>query len=481
MIKINRQKIELKEEQNIITGMCISTTFCNNIKRIISDYRLFQTSYNRKLIKWILEYYDIHNEAPKNKIREIFYAHKDELKDDTELDFVNEVVGNIEDKIASAEKGFNHKFYLDSAEKYLTQQNLLKLSAEVKNLAEKGQILQAEERIGGYKKIKKDLGSGLDIFTDPTIIDRIFEMEENSLFTIPGTFGDAFKNLYRGDLVGLAGISKLGKSFLLLQMGIYAILEGLKVAFFSLEMGDEQNAQRLFSNITGKALHPIKNAIVPYIEDNEIVCDYVNRDPFSQIELENVRNTLNTAINTGGLRIYDTSTGGTTISEIDGTLTNLSDIEDWDVDVAIIDYADILDSEKQEDHWLAESNKWKDMKRKIAQKHNCLTISASQLNGDALRANKTGIIHTAGSKAKFNHVSLWASFSITPEEARAGLCRCTVQGRHGQFDTIDEFLITRCLAMSRPIIDSAYMSKIKNYEEYIDEILKGDIDIEGQK
>ena len=478
-MKINREKIDLKDERDIIVGMSISDIFCSNIKRLITDYRLFQTSYNRKLIKWILEYYEKHNASPKESLRELFYFHRDELKDD-EIDFMDDVITIVEKQISTAKKGFSTDFYLNKAEKYLSQQSLLKLSAELKVLATEGDIIGAENKISNYKKVKKDLGQGLDPLTDENIIERIFEMQSSPLFTVPGVLGEAFTKIFRGDLMGIAGVSKSGKSFMLLQFAKYAILDRLKVAYFTLEMSNDQNSSRLFTNIVGKSLKPIEETIVPYIENGKIYCDYINKNSITQLEIEKTRKSLDLAIGSGGLRFFDTSTSGCTLTEIEGTLVNLSSFEDWIPDVVIIDYADILETESRyKDSWKAEDEKWVRMKREIAQKHNCFCISATQLNREALKANKTEVGHTAGSIGKFNHTSLWMSLTTSPQERKAGISRCTVQGRHDEYDIIDEFIITRCLKIGRPIIDSEYKSKISNYDDYINSTLINKIKIDS--
>jgi len=481
-VTITREKFDLKDERDIIIGMAISDLFCSSVKKMISDYRFFTTSYNRKLVKWIIEYHEQHGNAPKTEISNIFLFHRNELKDE-ELGFMEEVLRLIQDAIPTALHTFNYDLSFDRAEKYLRKQSLLQAAANIKGYAEQDKLSEAENVMADFKKVKKDLGFGLDPLRDNTIVQRIFEQNKEPLFTIPGAIGEAMTKLYRGDLIGIAGASKAGKSYLLMQFAKYALLDGLKVAYFSLEMNDEQNAERLFSGFIAKGLDRISQKIVPIInEDGMLELTYANCDGATENEIEHMRKMVDLAIGTGGIRIFDVESAGCTIPDISSTLTNLSYYENWDADVVIIDYADILENDRNyKDSWIGEDAKWKGMKREIAQKHKCLCISASQLNREALKVDKTGVEHTSGSVSKFNHVSLWLSLSMTPEEKKAGLVRCTIQGRHGDYDTVDEFVITRCLSIGRPIIDSARMSEIKNYHEYIQIALSGGINIEDEK
>lgn len=465
---ISREKINTKEEQDILSGMIISDHYCKNVRQLIKSPHLFDVPQYKKISSWIIDFYDRYERAPHHDLQEMFYLNHHKLKDD-EIDILKETLDSLSQSSSAIESSFNYDIYFDKAFQYLSKQSLIDLSSKLKAYAERGEIVKAEHAIADYTQLKRDIGQGLDPLNDPEIIEKLFAEEQKEMFSIPGALGKAIVGTGRGELMGIAGAAKSGKSYLLMEFAKYALLEGLKVAFFSLEMTDIQCAKRFYSNFIKGSFSNIKDEkFIPKIEDGEIVFKWFVPDLIDEHKVVVEKNRIQMAVGVGGIRFFDTTSSGCTLSDINYKIDNLKYFEEWDPDVVIIDYADIIESEnKQMSSYEQENEKWKLMKRETAQKRNCFCISASQLNREALDAKKTDIKHTAGSVRKFDHVSVWLSLSGSPIEKKAGLARCTVQGRHGEFDTVDEILLTRCLAVGRPIIDSCRISEVTNLEEYI--------------
>ena len=469
---ISREKINTKDEQDIITGMIVSDQYCKNVRQLIKSPYIFQVPQYRKIIQWLIDFYDNYEKAPMNNFKELFYMHQDSIPDN-ELELIEETIKQLELQAKNLQSNFSYELYYDKAFIYLGKQNLLELSTKIRSYAERGQITKAEHTISEFTQLKKDIGQGLDPINDPDIEAKLFSLEQNEMFSIPGAIGKAIIGTGRGELMGIAGAAKSGKSYLLMEFAKYALIEGLKIAFFSLEMTDIQCARRFYANYIRGSFRPITDSkYVPYIQNNELVYDWIKPHTIEKNDIYIEKNRIKLSIGTGGIRFFDTTTSGCTLSDIYQKIDNLKYFEDWAPDVVIIDYADIIESEnKSLAKYEQEDEKWKLMKREIAQKRNCFCISASQLTRDALDAKKTGIKHTAGSVRKFDHVSVWLSMSMSELERKAGLARCTVQGRHGDFDTVDEILLTRCLSIGRPIIDSARMSDVQNLQDYIQEVI----------
>ena len=476
---ISREKIDTKDEQDILSGMIISDNYCKNVRQLIRSPYLFQVPQYRKIVKWITDFYDTYEKAPGEHLREMFYFHRDSVKDD-EINILEDTISLLETNSNSIKSNFSYELYFDKAFQYLSKQSLMELAARIKGYAEKGEITRAEHIISEYTQIKKDIGQGLDPINDPDIEEKLFEESQSEMFSIPGAIGKAIIGTGRGELMGVAGAAKAGKSYLLMEFAKYALVEGLKVAFFSLEMTDIQCARRFFANYVKGSFRATKEEkIVPKIVDGEITYDWEIPHTIERTDIRRERNRIKLGIGAGGIRFFDTTTSGCTLTDIYCKLDNLKYFEEWDADVVVIDYADIIESEsKHLARFEQEDEKWKLMKREIAQKRNCFCISASQLNREALDADKTGIKHTAGSVRKFDHVSVWLSISMNELEKKAGLARCTVQGRHGDFDTVDQILLTRCLSIGRPIIDSCRMSEVSNLDEYKEMILHNKMDMD---
>ena len=476
---ITREKIDTKDEKDIIVGMTISDQYCKEVRQLVKSPYLFQTPQYRKIVGWIIEYWDNYQKSPGKELRELFYFHRDSLED-SELNIIEETLKTIEEQSFNADKGFNFDLYHEKAFRYLNKQNLLQLAAKIKGYAERGEVSRAENVLSGYKKLKKDIGQGLDPLNDPDIVDRIFSETEQEIVHIPGALGEAIIGTGRGELMGIGGASKSGKSYMLMELAKYCLLDELKVALFTLEMTDVKYAKRFYANLVkGTFRNSESEKIVPKVVDGKLTFDWVQPHKITANDVIREQNRIKMASGRGGIRFFDTTSSGCTLTDIITKLDNLAYYEDWEADVVIIDYADILESEnKNLPSYEQESEKWKLMKREIAQKRNSFVISASQLNKGGLISYKTGIADIAGSIAKFNHVSIWLSMSVNEREKQAGLVRCTVQGRHGDFDTIDEILITRCLSIGRPVLDSYRVSQVENIAEFVSSIVDNGESIE---
>lgn len=476
---ISREKINSKDEQDILSCMIISNQYCKDVRQLIKTPYLFQVPQYRTISSWIVDFYDRYEIAPEEHLREMFYFHQDKIKED-EQEILQRTLTKLREHSAELKNTFNYQIYYDKAFQYLSKQSLKELSAQISAYAERGEITKAEHAISEYTQLKKDIGQGLDPINDPEIEEKLFSEEPEEMFVIPGALGKAIIGTGRGELMGIAGAAKAGKSYLLMEFAKYALMDGLKIAFFSLEMTDVQCAKRFYANYVRGTFRPIiEEKIVPYIKDNELTYDYLKPPTIERKDIYREKNRIKLSIGTGGIRFFDTTSSGCTLSDIYCKIDNLKYFEEWDPDVVIIDYADIIESEsKHLAGYEQENQKWKLMKREIAQKRNCFCISASQLTRGALEAEKTGIVHTAGSVRKFDHVSIWLSLTMNEKEKKAGLARCTVQGRHGDFDTVDQILLTRCLSIGRPVIDSGKMSEITNYDDYIQSIIHSNDDID---
>jgi len=57
--------------------------------------------------------------------------------------------------------------------------------------------------------------------------------------------------------------------------------------------------------------------------------------------------------------------------------------------------------------------------------------------------------------------------------------RVKVEGRHGDFNPLDEVVCLQNLAIGRPVIDSCLLRNITNYEEWIEYMNSDQGDLDG--
>ena len=450
--------------------MIISDRFLKDIAGILRDLSLIQSPYLRKIASWVLDYYEQNGESPKTMIQDIFLHHRTDMEEEI-AESIEAVLTHLNDKYLQTDEKFNVNYHYKRSETYLTGRSLLALSSDIKALVAENEMHDAEATIADYKKVGRPSSAGIDILKDVNVINKLFSEEEQTLFKIPGAFGEAIKDVYRGDVIAFGGASKKGKSWYLMEMAKIAMMSGLKVAYFTLEMKEIIMARRIFQNFTGQPKHPMPDGVsMPYFEDDCIKYKFIEKEGMNLKDTKKFQKKFDRQIRTGKFRLYDGSSGGTTVSQICSTLDRDAYFEDFVADVVVIDYADIIEVEyKRGDPREQSTATWISLRRDIAQKRNCLVITASQLGRQAIK-NDGGVADIAENIRKFDQMSHFILLNQSPAEKKAQLMRIKVEGRHDEFEVMDEVVCLQCLSVGRPIVGSMWKRNIKNYGDVLESV-----------
>ena len=473
-MNLERTEIKNTAEKQFVVGCIVSDLFIRDILQLVDSCEFMESPPLKMVGNWCFDYYKQYKVAPKATIKDIFQVEKQNLSPD---------MAKIIDKLLSGlntlhkEEEFNLDYYFKIAKDYIDRRHLIKLSEKINGFVARDSVEQAYSEVAEFRKIEKPLGSGIDLINDPDLIMKMFEEPEEDTFYIPGDLGLAIKDKYRGDVMGIGGRQKLGKSWMLMEFAKYAVLSGKKVCYFTLEMKDVIMAKRFFKSIS-ETLDPGKQYEIkyPYFADHQeggrtvsnIEFDY--RRP-SELEISICqrmqRKMKIQSKQEGALRIFDANSGGATMEQMWYALENLETYEDFLCDVMIIDYDDIVKVEGRNnfDDRARLNHVWLTAKA-IAQQRNILVILASQ-NGRGTFKRDADVDDIAGDIRKFSHVSHWITLNQTPQEKKAHIMRIKVDGRHGDFNPLDEVVCLQNLAIGNPVIDSRYKRNITNYDEWV--------------
>lgn len=464
-----RKTVDLSIEKNIITGMIVHDQFLKDITVILKDLSYIKSPYLRLIASWVVDYHKTNDTAPKKLIQDIFIHHRNDI-DDEYAENIEKVLSHLNTSFIEGGEHFNYDYHYKKAEEYIKSQSLLVLAADINALVAENNINEAEKMVGEYKRIERPAGSGIDVLSDINLIRRMFSEEEQTLFTIPGAFGEAIKDVYRGDVIAIGGASKRGKSWYMWELAKYALLHGLKIAYFTLEMKDIIMARRIYQSFTGQTKHPMLDGIqIPYFtEEGLIEYKFVPKTGMEYTQTVRVQRKLKKQVRQGQLRLYDGSSGGTTVAQICSTLDRDALYDDFIPDVVAIDYADIIEPEyRRGDARIQNTEIWKDIKRDIAQKRNNLVITASQLDRQSIN-NDGDVSNIAENIRKFDQMSHFIVLNQSKAEKKAQLMRVSVSGRHDEFEVMDEVVCLQCLGIGRPIMGSKWKRDIPNYKEIVD-------------
>jgi len=480
--------------------MIVSTKILESIKHI-AKIEYFQSSYSRRIAQWILDYYEMYDEAPGRQIQDIYEKQKESLKEE-EADLIAIVLKKLNDVYLDGGK-INDDFYLDEAARYFKSREIKLRSDEALRLIELGKIEEAESQLVTYKEVAKNQSTWVDPFASD-YIEKIMREEEREevFFKFPGQLGEMIGPLERGYFMAIMGPYKRGKTWWLGETAYQALLQRLKVAYISLEMKHKTMSVRIYKRILARAeesgviVYPVfdcrlnqegtcdspnrknkvtlsRNGVIPEYSPNLSyrACDFCRKNFPSQYEMKTWFDNKNVEpldsedlkvtsddirLMYGGrnLRIKSYPRFSATLEDIKRDLAILRTTEGFIPDVVVIDYLDILKPTNQHgEERFKLDDLWKTAAG-IGEEMHVLMVTATQTNRDALEVRTVSQKHVAELAAKIGHVDLMITLNQTALEARAGIMRIgLLVHRHRDMMRIQECTVLQSLSMGQPLLD----------------------------
>lgn len=507
--KWKKRKIDSHAERQIITGMIVSTKFLHQVIPILK-VELLRTRFVRTVAQWCLDYYNKFEEAPQTTIEEVFVGHtKNGTVDETEGEVIEEFLGSLSEEYESSSH-YNVKYFLQKAEDYLKIRALEKLSEEIDSLLVIGDTARAEQVVGNFKKITKMSLKGSDLIRDEEgIIRAIDSKEEEVLFQFPGSLGRRIGAQCRGDLFVIAGVGKKGKSFWLEEVGVIALLNGLRVVWFSFEMTEDQIKRRVHQNFLGETMKPEtilipvfdcklnqsgecskkcrksrvdvlneeatdeKNMVLPYkdADPNYVPCTVcrgnkdegfeavpwyieVHKDGMKSERAVRKAREIDKLARGGRFHLCAAPASSMTVLDCEVYLDNLEMYENIVPDIVLFDYPKImLPSDKRLEFRHRIDDVWQGL-RALAQKRNILAVGADHSSTKTF-GNRIRQGQQAEDNRVLNHVAGMIALNQTDEEKKKGVMNIGVlANRFEDFNTEEDIMVLECKKIGRPILDS---------------------------
>jgi len=461
------KQMSTDKEKLILTGLISNHDYIKQIKAFI-NIELLKSPTLKMLSNWALEYYtQFDKPITIDTLWDVLESNKEFVEEEVykQLQYTTE---HIEEHYLP--RLFNVEYNVKQTEKYLALRSFEKLKSNLETAIINEDPEEAEHSLSTFKKVEKPIARGIDLLHDIEFITSMFEDQVN-LIDIPGELGKYLGDIYRGDLVGIGGVMKSGKTWTLGEFGKWALFSQCNVAYFTVEMKDFIMAKRLFQGFSAKPKKEYRNnlPVAFYDEKQKTIRTkfYSARKALEDSDVRKMQKKLLKRSYGATFKMYDLSDSGGNVEAINTILDNEEYHTGFVPDVVIVDYADILRPERNapkvyrdqlNQTWL--SLKW------MAQQRNCVVVTASQL-GRAGLSRDAGVADISDDIRKFAHASLWISLNKTKEEHVAGIIRIHADGRYENHASNDELICTRCLEVGRPFLQSVWKSDILNYDEYI--------------
>lgn len=461
-----QRKRTTDKEKAIVAGFIISNEFAKQMRSIIK-LDLIKSSYLKQILLWALDYYDQHDKVIEDTIYDVLDGEKENNEDIVNKQ-IEAALNELNDIFFG--KPFNVEYHTKNSENYLQIQSYIHLKNRLEAAVLNESLEDAQNALNTFKKVEKPIAKGIDILYDDSFIPKIFEKMDN-IINIPGAIGEYIGDIYRGDLVGIGGVMKAGKTWTLMEFAKWSLYSQKNIAYFTVEMKDHLMARRLFQGFCGRNKKTLTNNLSISYYDKETktmrLKFYKPKNAMDEHDVILAQKRLKKRAHGAKFKLYDLSNSGGNVEAISNILDTEEYFTGFIPDVIIVDYADILRPERDSPQINRDrlNHTWLNLKW-VAQNRNCAVITASQL-GRAGLTRDAGLADISDDIRKFAHVSLWISINKNKEEHALGLIRMKVDGRHEDFSTNDEVVCTQCLTIGKPIIQSVWKNDIINYADYI--------------
>lgn len=455
---MKREKLNTINERDIVYQLIVSDKFCREIVPIINP-KMLEVVYVRTIVIWIKDYFKKFKESPKKNIIKLYRSHIDELRDE---DLQNNILTFIErlDKDYDKIKVTNEDFAIQNAIKYLRMRSLKNFSEDIDSYIESGDIEKAENCVTKYRKVETASGEGVSLLDDFDIVTEAFTEEQDLLFKYPGDFGRLIGDIHREDFIAFLAPMKAGKTYQLVDFGIEALKNNLKVVMYSLEMSRTNMIKRVWTALSGQITKDIEIDVPYFVEDGDkfrIEMKTIEKKASSTLEVQKKQKSLKRLFRGGSFRIYAEPAYSLTVEGLENKLDDLA-YEGFYPDVILIDYADIMAPSDRNEYRQQIDGIWKRL-RALAQKRKAVVVTASQTNRGAL-SSEVNAESISEDIRKLAHVTSMVSISKPKAYKQNSLAIFSQVALRDGVPELRKVIATQNLSIGRPILESHWEDDI---------------------
>ena len=453
---MRREKINALNERDLLYGLITSEKFCREICPILNP-RYLEVDYARLVASWIKEYYDEYKTCPERDISKLYRSHSEDLNDDALKDNILTFLDKI-DKDYDSIKNFNDEYALQEAINYLKRQSLKNLNEDISAFLTTNDVSKAEDIITKYKTIEKSTGEAVSLLHNTQVIIDSYSEEKGVLFTLPKAYGKVVGRIHREDFISFLAPMKRGKTWMLIDVGVNAVSQGMKVLFVSLEMSESDVIKRFWMSLTGQINEERDDIDYPYFvqEGDKFNIEHktISRKPLSLATIEKRQKAFKRMFRGGDVRILAVPAYSLSPDSLDIKIERMVQQEEFVPDVIIVDYADIMQPIEKGEYRHQIDGIWKRL-RALAQKRKVVVFTASQ-SGRSSIGKDVDSENIAEDIRKLAHVTSMVSLNQSTKEKKEGILRLKqLAVREGEME-FRQAVCTQCLSIGRIITDSRF-------------------------
>ena len=341
-------------QENLVQIILDDRAFCDQISEVL-DVSFLELKYLRVFVEKILDYRKKYGSHPSRDT--ITTILRTEL--DKEPDLLQKQVREFYARVLTNEFSIDGEQHIkDVSLDFCKKQKLKEAMIKSVGLIQNSSYDEISKIINEALKLGTDNNHGYDFIVD---FEKRFQLMARNPITTGWELIDTISKggLGRGELGVVIAPTGAGKSMALVHLGAQALLQGLNVVHYTLELQDKVVALRYDSCITGIPLTDVK-------EQKQMVWDGI----------KDVK---------GKLIIKEYPTKSASTNTIKNHLEKLKR-KDFKIDMVIVDYGDLIRPINAQKEKRIELESIYEELRALAQVYNCALWTASQTNRSGLNA-----------------------------------------------------------------------------------------------
>lgn len=428
----------------------------------------FSNAYYRNIITKTIKFFNEFGEPPKEHIADLL---ENELKDKEK----GTIYSNILKSLYESRESLNKDYVLKSLDKFIKGQQLKLTAKELVEALQSNNIDKAEEIIN------KSRNKQVSLFDAGTFFLKDFDSSVTFLEKLEGNcIYTGIKELDKHEICPapkelfiFVGRSSSGKSWFLVHLSKFALLQRKKVLHISLELDEERLKARYFQNffsLTSKSeLMQKTNAVfvtdkfgnLTNIDFKDILKHKSLKDNDILKYLESKKNMLYNP----QLVIKEFPTGTLSVDGLKTYLDNLEAYHKFVPDIILLDYLDLMSIDVE--RMRIDLGQTAIQLRGIAGERNIAMVTVAQTNkageGQQILTRK----HLAEDFSKVRVADYLITYSATPQEREKGLARLFIdKARNAKEGSL--VLISQNYDLGQFCLQSVPMRKQKEYFSLIE-------------
>ena len=375
------------------------------------DY--FEFPVHGKIYTVVQNYYEKYKKLPNDDfIEQELKARKSEkesLHDFTdELAYINRLD-------TSAIDGEN--YYLDIIEKFAKREAMKDAIKQSLILIKEDRMDETEALVRQALTVSRTVDVGQQYFSSlQARWDRTYNAEEADKYKtlLPSLNRSLEGGLGNKELAMVIAPPGVGKSLWLVNQAVQSMIEGRKVLYVSLEMSEDKIAQR-FDSVT---------TLIPQSQ---------LKDPSAQLKVDERLSIFRTNFPDSRLVIKEFPTGTATVNTLRALLVQLKNYEEFEPDVLIVDYLELLRPVRENQHEYQAQQRIAEELRGLAMETKVLVWTATQTNRQGRSVKIITDAELGDSYGKIRTCDFAVSLNQSEEEFDSGNMRAyVVKSRNGR-------------------------------------------------